>query len=352
MFVGMLNIEEENSNELCAVVSGLGLKTKELSKASKRVRFNLTVQVFNFGVVSAIVYGVSRALVAFDWISKELADGMVIMSCLPVTVNMVMVLTMTSGGDEALAMFHAAFGNLCGVFLSPVLILGYLGVTSDIKLWVVFYKLALRVLLPVGVGQLLRRYVKPLADFIDNRKDFLKQTQQYLLIFIVYTVFCTTFKEKSDTTKLSNIFTMIGVEVALMLFLQGLAWITFMYLYPDEPTLRVMALFGCTHKTVAMGIPMISAIYENSPLLGLYTLPLLVWHPMQLLIGTFLSPHLRAWVEREKKRLQPPEAYPVEVSVPESVPDDVEAGLPISGPTEDLASGAGTVRSESPTGTS
>ena len=46
-----------------------------------------------------------------------------------------------------------------------------------------------------------------------------------------------------------------------------------------------------------MGIPLINAIYEGSPALALYTLPLLIWHPMQLVIGTFLSPRLLAWVE-------------------------------------------------------
>ena len=42
---------------------------------------------------------------------------------------------------------------------------------------------------------------------------------------------------------------------------------------------------------------MINAIYEGNPKIGLYTLPLLIWHPMQLVFGTFLSPRLLKWVE-------------------------------------------------------
>jgi hypothetical protein len=41
-------------------------------------------------------------------------------------------------------------------------------------------------------------------------------------------------------------------------------------------------LFCSTHKTVAMGIPLITTIFEDSPSLGLYTLPLLMYHPMQV----------------------------------------------------------------------
>mmetsp|Transcript_25535 Transcript_25535/g.53348 ORF Transcript_25535/g.53348 Transcript_25535/m.53348 type:complete len:82 (+) Transcript_25535:833-1078(+) len=64
-----------------------------------------------------------------------------------------------------------------------------------------------------------------------------------------------------------------------------------------------MGLFGCTHKTVAMGVPLINAIYEDNPMVGLYTLPLLVWHPMQLVLGTAVAPRVAAYVERREKEL-------------------------------------------------
>ena len=81
------------------------------------------------------------------------------------------------------------------------------------------------------------------------------------------------------------------------------AWYSLKLLFRDHPKLRVMGLFGCTHKTVAMGVPLINAIYEDNPAVGLYTLPLLIWHPMQLVIGSFLAPRLMKFVESESERL-------------------------------------------------
>ena len=52
-----------------------------------------------------------------------------------------------------------------------------------------------------------------------------------------------------------------------------------------------------------MGVPLINAIYEGNPSVGLYTLPLLVWHPTQLVIGSYLAPKLRQWAEDEAYRL-------------------------------------------------
>lgn len=127
------------------VLAGLGLRTEELTNAFLQIKFNIFVQCFNFGVVSSIAYGVSHILLSLGAISEGLADGMVVCASLPLTINMVLVLTKSSGGDEAAAIFNAAFGNLIGVFLSPVLILGYNGVTGRIDLPTVFLKLSLRV---------------------------------------------------------------------------------------------------------------------------------------------------------------------------------------------------------------
>jgi hypothetical protein len=54
---------------------------------------------------------------------------------------------------------------------------------------------------------------------------------------------------------------------------------------------------------MAMGVPLIGAIYENDPLVGLYTLPLLVWYPLQLLIGSYFCHYLKSFVSSEKWRL-------------------------------------------------
>jgi sodium/bile acid cotransporter 7 len=189
------------------ILAGLGLKTSELSNAFQLFRFNATVQIFNFGVVSALVYAFSRGLSYGNILTEDLADGMVVCASLPMTVNMVLVLTKAADGDEAAAMFNAAAGNLVGVALSPMLILGYLGVTGDVDLFEVFYKLAVRVVLPVFVGQVLQKTSSAVMKFIKEHKAKFKKAQQYVLTFIIYTVFCQSFEEDNDST-LGDVFLM------------------------------------------------------------------------------------------------------------------------------------------------
>jgi len=78
------------------------------------------------------------------------------------------------------------------------------------------------------------------------------------------------------------------------------AWYLLLKFFSHDRKLCVTGLFGCTHKTIALGVPLIHAMYEHSPLLGIYTLPILIWHPMQLVVGSILVPRLSAWIEQGK----------------------------------------------------
>jgi solute carrier family 10 (sodium/bile acid cotransporter), member 7 len=287
------------------LLAGLSLKTSEFTKAMLNWQYNTVLQVFNFGVVSSIAFGVSRALKGSQVISQDLADGMVVCACMPMTISMVVVLTKAANGDEATAVFNSAIGNFIGVFLSPLLILGYLGVTGDIDLVRVFYQLALRVLLPSIIGQILQK-IESVNTFAANHKFILKQLQTYALIFIVYTVFCETFSDDTGSS-VGDIFLMILFQLLILVTVMILAWYMLRTLYRNKPKLRVAGIYCCTQKTVAIGIPLITAIYSGSPTtaskVGLYTLPLLIWHPLQLIIGTLLAPRLAKFVDKEEIRL-------------------------------------------------
>jgi len=286
------------------VLSGLGLRTDEFVKAFQRLKFNIFVQVFNFGFVSAVVFGFSRLMTSIGVLSQTSANGMVICSCMPITINMVLVLTKSSSGDEAAAVFNAAFANMTGVFISPALILLYLGVEADIDLGKVFFKIGLRVILPTFIGQVLQKFSPQVVEFKKKYKKHFKTIQEYCLIFIVYTVFCRTFDEGLDSSAdAKDVFIMLALQFVLLCSFMVTAWFLLKIVCSNNPKLRVMGLFGCTHKSVAIGVPLINAIFDGNPQVGFYTLPLLIWHPMQLVIGSFLAPRLAAFVERKEKNL-------------------------------------------------
>lgn len=276
------------------IMSGLSLKTTELYNASKRIEFNLAVQVFNLAILPVAVYGLTSALKVANLVDDTLADGMVITAALPMTVNMVIVLTKSAGGNEAAAVFNSALGNLLGVFVTPAWILLLLGQTTEISFVATVLKLVYRVIIPLMVGQVIQFNVITVKTFVTKHKPYFKKAQENCLVFIVYTVFCKTFRKESESSA-GDIFLVLFLQGVLLVTAKFLAWYYMALLFRKEPRMRIMGWFGCTHKTVAMGIPLLNAIYGGDPRLGMYTLPLLVWHPSQLILGTIASPRLEKW---------------------------------------------------------
>jgi sodium/bile acid cotransporter 7 len=227
-------------------------------------------------------------------------------------INAVIVVTKSSHGDDAAAIFNSAIGNLMGIFISPFLILLFLGISSNMNSVDVFIELIERVLIPVLVGQLLQCFPFVEVHIVTKYKCIFKNLQQYCLVFIVYTVFCSTFlphpnlATSSDFLSTRDVMALFISQVVLIVSFMIIAWHSIGYLFPDEPKLRVMGYNGCSSKTVAVGVPLINAMYASTApnLVGLYTLPLLIWHPMQLIIGSFLAPFLADYVARELERLQ------------------------------------------------
>ena len=258
--------------------------------------------MFNFWVVSSLVFGISRFLLKTGALDVALADGMAICSCLPTSIGMVMTLTINGKGDEAAAVFHSAFGSIIGVFLTPVMIFWYLGDQGTVNLLTVVWQLVLRVFVPIILGQLLRLFCTPVKPFLTKYKQRLNGFSEWALVFIVYTVFCKTFIARGKAT-LSEIFLMIGVISLNLVLMMVLSWGLLRVFFHGKPKLQVMGLFGCTHKTIAMGAPLINALYPSSPLVGLYTLPIVVCYPMQLFLGSLITPWLASYVEREGARI-------------------------------------------------
>jgi len=87
-------------------------------------------------------------------------------------------------------------------------------------------------------------------------------------------------------------------------------------------------------KTIALGFPMIAVLFGSQPNVGLLSLPLLIYHPSQIVIGSFFIRPLKAWVERAPPPSAPSPADPaegMELSPPPARPDDPPEGGPADG---------------------
>ncbi|KAJ8598712.1 hypothetical protein CTAYLR_010775 [Chrysophaeum taylorii] len=289
------------------LMTGLSLRTGELAKAFANVKFNAFVQIFNLGLMPVVTRGIGQGLRAARALDRDLAIGVFICGALPMTVNMVIVLTKSANGDEAAAVFNSALGNCLGIVVTPFWVLVMLGRTASFSFAEFASRIAQRVLGPLLVGQLLQFYAPSVKAAAKRYRKYLKKLQETCLVFIVYCAFCAVARERrrSDGTARqgpAKIIVMLVVQGGILFASMALAWVLLGALFPDAPRLRVMGLFGCTHKTVAMGIPLIDAIFSDvqQSRVGIFLLPLLIYHPAELVVGSALSSRLAAWVEAQE----------------------------------------------------
>jgi len=273
-------------------LSGWSLKTRELLKAVMYCKLNSVVQLFNLGVIPLVFYAVTSALKETS-MNSLLVEGMLIFSCLPTTVSMCVVLTGSANGNNAAAVFNAAFGNCLGIFATPALVLLYVGNKSTVPFGEVLTKLVLKVFVPLCVGQVIQ-YIGFRDFYVRNKKRF-KRVQESCLLFIIYTSFCTTFLT-GYAVGASDIVVIIIIETLLYLFFCALVLgFTGVKTFKFNRADRVAMLYCGTHKTVAMGIPLLNTMFEGNPDLGLYVVPLLIYHPMQQFVGVFIADRLGPW---------------------------------------------------------
>jgi solute carrier family 10 (sodium/bile acid cotransporter), member 7 len=320
------------------VMFGLGVRTEEFASALSKMRFNALIQVYNLGFMSATIYGVTRLLAMSGILTQTLADGLAICGCLPMSINVGIILTMAAGGDEAVAIFNTSFGNFIGVFLSPALILGYLGTAGYVNVGQIYMKLTLIVIVPLIVGQAIQRLVRPVREFYFAHKKAFKKSAEWALVFIIFTIFSRNFYSGAKVP-LGQVFILIACVICCILGFMGITWLMLRLLYKDTPILRVTGTFISIQKTstypccccccccchlrrepvshqaeppsssfsffvaVALGVPLITSIYGKDPNLAFYTLPVMCWHPLQLILGSILVPHMVRFLAREKGRM-------------------------------------------------
>ena len=295
---------------LMFLISGLSLPLDDLRSAVTNVAANALIQFFVFGFAGlATAFGIAPALTALGILSPQLVNGLIILACLPTTIGTGVALTNAAGGNVAVAIFHAVFSNLAGVVVAPALIFFYLGsdaaaataagvagggVAASVS------KLAYSVLLPVLVGMMIRASPTFGASLAAKSvKARLKLGSDLIILSIVYNTFCNTFQSGFGVSGSQ----VTALTFTLCLLLAGYKACVFVAARAAGLARKdvVAATFMGSQKTLAFGLPLIKALFGESPDLVWFCLPVLVYHPLQTLFGSALVPKLRAFVEQAEK---------------------------------------------------
>ena len=264
---------------------GVNLSGEQVRHGLKNIRLHLMVQVFTFAVFPLICLACNALLGSH--VPPLLMLGFLYLCALPSTISSSVALTGSAGGNVPAAILNASLSSVLGIFLTPLLVSFVVGRgAGGIDLGSTLLDLCLMLLLPLVLGQFLRRW---LAGFFGRYKRYTAIIDKLVILLLVYAAFCNSmvsgiWQQQGHGVLLSAV---LGSTVLLAVIL----WTTtrtaraLRFSNADE----IAAVFCASKKSLAAGVPMAALIFGDHPGLGLILLPIMIYHPLQLIVCSILA---------------------------------------------------------------
>jgi sodium/bile acid cotransporter 7 len=219
-------------------------------------------------------------------LSPTLLLGVLFLCALPSTMQSSIALTSIAQGNVAGAVCAATASSLAGILLTPTLfgaishVRGY-GAVDLSGMWLV----VLQLLMPFAIGHLMRPWIGPWAA---RNKRLLSVTDRGSILIVVYTAFSAAVVHAIWHQLPPGMLATLGLVVAALLAM-GLLVTTGVarasrFSHADE----VATVICGSQKSLVSGIPIASVLFSG-PLLGFIVLPIMIYHPLQLIVCAWLA---------------------------------------------------------------
>ncbi len=269
---------------LLFLISGFTLPSESILRGLKNIRLHGYVQLFIFVLSPVLLIGGARLFFPAGQASFQV--GVVALAVLPTTISSCIIFTQLSGGNVVGTMFNASVSNILGIFISPLLLSillqqARLSLPPD-QIAATFRSLVFKMLVPIVAGQILRIFGADIAAKMKKKLGVVSNS------FILLIIFLTISKTAQNPSFVKNLGTMAlpfiylaFAHLALVAIAYGLGAAL---RFPREDLISVA--YAAPQKTLALGVPLLSAFFASRPdVLGYAILPLLFYHPWQLLIA-------------------------------------------------------------------
>lgn len=245
-------------------------------------RLHLTILAATFVLFPALTVGMTLLPA---WITPpELAAGLILLGCLPSTIQSSIAFVGIARGNVAAAVASASASNLIGVFLTPLLA-GLLMHTEGAVNPGAFTIIIVQLLVPFALGQAARPWV---GEFVARRNKQLSLLDRGTIVLIVYVAFSSAVVEgvwsRLGALDLVRLLVLCCVLLAAVLAITALAARALGFSKEDQ----IAIVFCGSKKSLASGAPIAAALLTPA-VAGVAMIPLMVFHQIQLMACAALA---------------------------------------------------------------
>lgn len=223
-------------------------------------------------------------------LTPALWTGMLFLCALPSTVQSSIAYTSMAGGNVAGAVAAAAFSNLIGVFLTPLLVAFILG-TQGVEISLAgIGKIVGLLFLPFLLGRALRPL---LSAGVAAHPRLTTLVDKGTILLAVYGAFSAATVE-GVWTKLppQTILTLLLLCLALLAMVLVAAWGIGRF-GGFERESRAAIIFCGSVKSLASGAPMARILFPGAAA-GMVILPIMLFHSLQLIVCAWIAARMGA----------------------------------------------------------
>ncbi|MGI5446332.1 bile acid:sodium symporter family protein [Streptomyces sp. CA-243310] len=261
---------------------GARLSTREAFDGLRHWRLHLTVLACTF-VLFPLLGLAARALVP-TILTPPLYSGLLFLCLVPSTIQSSIALTSLARGNVPAAICAGTFSSLAGIFLTPLLAAALLGNSAGGFSLDSLRKIALQLLLPFVLGQLLR---PRLGGFLLRHKKVLGRVDRGSILLVVYTAFGAGMVAGIwHQVSALRLVALMAVEAVLLAVMLLVTWYGAKRLGFDRED-RIAIQFAGSKKSLAAGLPMAGVLFGAHA--SLAVLPLMLFHQMQLMVCAVLA---------------------------------------------------------------
>jgi sodium/bile acid cotransporter 7 len=273
---------------LILFLQGLSMPLEKVKRGAGNWRLHVIIQLFTFVVFPIVGLGF-QLVEPHIWTNEPrgIQQGFLYLCVLPSTVSTSVVLTSVARGNTAAAILSAAFSNIVGVVLTPLLVSFLMQATGQSgPIGPLLVQIACLTLLPFAVGVGLRRFIQA---WIDANKGWVNLISNSVILFIVYTAFCDSVSERI-WDKYGIVLT-VGVLLSVVLLFGIMSLLIYLTsLVAKFKREDWIAVYFCSvKKTLAMGVPLAILIFGSRADVSLILLPIMFYHPFQLFVNGLLA---------------------------------------------------------------
>ena len=272
------------------LVQGLSLQGEHLRHGLSVIRVHLLTQATIFLIFPILTIGLLHFFPGS--LPTGCRTGIIFLAVLPTTISTAVVYTDKAGGNPATALFNVTLANFLGILIVPIAMTTLQeGATLEASAFI--KTILLLLVLPFTMGQILRARG---MNWMDRHKDLARNLCQGFILFILWAAFCNSFAGNIFQGQEPGFLISLCVHLLVLLLAMRILIPAISNVLKIARQDRPAFFFCGSEKPLAAGLPMGTALFgAENPQLGMILLPVLAYHPMQLLLDGILASHWGSW---------------------------------------------------------